>query len=331
MLTIKEIAEMANVSRATVSRVLNASGYVSEAARKRVLEVVEKTGYVPSQHAKSLRTKQTKVIGVILPKISTETSSRIVDGMNDVFSKQGFQILLTTTNLEPEKEIEYIRLLKSRQVDGIVLFATNINAELITEIEQLQLPFVAIGQDIPGVCSVTYEDFQSSKTMVKAIIEKGYKNIAFIGVDESDRAVGLDRKQGFLKSMEEHNLVVRKEWVKTTNFDIPSGYEAMKIIMEHSETKEIPDAVFAVTDRIAIGAMQYLKEVGYKIPDQIAVSGMGAADISQYVQPALTTIEYENQRAGKEAALLLLDQIVKNERNDKKVILGYRLIIRDSI
>jgi LacI family transcriptional regulator, sucrose operon repressor len=331
MLTIKEIAEMANVSRATVSRVLNESGYVSAAAKKRVLEVIEKTGYVPSQHAKSLRTKQTKVIGVILPKISTETSSRVVDGMNDVFSEHGYQILLTTTNLNPEKEIEYIRLLKSRQVDGIVLIATNINKELMAEIEQLQIPFVAIGQDIPGVCSVTYDDYEASKTMAKAIIEKGYKNIAFIGVDESDRAVGIRRKKGFLDSMKEHNLTVREGWVKETNFDILSGYEAMKEIMEQSEKDDYPDAVFAVTDRIAIGAMQYLKEAGYKIPNQMAVSGMGAADISQYVQPALTTIEYENQRAGEEAAFMLLDQIVKNEKNDKKMILGYRLIVRDSI
>jgi LacI family transcriptional regulator, sucrose operon repressor len=331
MLTIREIAEMANVSRATVSRVLNESGYVSAAARKRVLEVIEKTGYVPSQHAKSLRTKQTKVIGVILPKISTETSSRVVDGLNDVFSDQGYQILLTTTNLHPEKEIEYIRLLKSRQVDGIVLIATNINLELIAEIEQLQIPFVAIGQDIPGFCSVTYDDYGAAKAMTKAMIRKGYKNIAFIGVDESDRAVGVRRKQGFLESMKEHNLTVKQEWVKIANFDISSGYEAMKEIMEQSETESYPDAVFSVTDRIAIGAMQYLKETGYKIPDQIAVSGMGAADISQYVQPTLTTIEYENQMAGTEAALILLDQIVKNEKSNNKVILGYRLIVRDSI
>lgn len=331
MLTIKQIAEMANVSRATVSRVLNDSGYVSTEAKARVLKVIEKTGYVPSQHAKSLRTKQSKVIGVILPKISTETSSRVVDGLNTVLQERGYQILLTATNLEPQKEVEYLRLLKSRQVDGIILLATNINDELTNEIRQLNMPFVAIGQEIPNVASVTYDDYHAAKSMAETIIDKGYKKIAFIGVDESDRAVGELRKQGFLDALKENQLSTHEQWVVKTNFDIPSGYDAMKQIMENSRAGVIPEAVFAVTDRIAIGAMQFLKEKGYKIPGQIAIAGMGAADISQYIQPALTTIEYENQKAGEEGARILLEQLETNEPSEQQVILGYRLIQRDSI
>lgn len=331
MLTIKQIAEMANVSRATVSRVLNDSGYVSSEAKSRVLKVIEETGYVPSQHAKSLRTKQSKVIGVILPKISTETSSRVVDGLNNVLQERGYQILLTATNLDPQKEVEYLRLLKSRQVDGIILLATNINDELMNEIKQLNMPFVAIGQEIPDVASVTYDDYHAAKSMIQTIIARGYKEIAFIGVDESDRAVGVLRKQGFLDALKENKLSTRKEWMVKTQFDISSGYDAMKWIMENSRDGNIPQAVFAVTDRIAIGAMQYLKEKGYTIPEQMAIAGMGAADLSQYIEPALTTIEYENQKAGEEGARILLDQIETNESSVQKVILGYRLIERPSI
>src|SRR4051794_22260656 len=114
MITINEIAQRANVSRTTVSRVINNSGYVSEEVKRRVSKVIEETGYVPSENAKSLRTKKTKVIGVILPKISTDTSSRLVKGLDEIFAKEGYQILLANTNLVPEKEIEYLRLLKSR-------------------------------------------------------------------------------------------------------------------------------------------------------------------------------------------------------------------------
>lgn len=330
VLTIKEIAEMASVSRSTVSRVLNESGYVSEDARKRVLQVIEKTGYVPSQHAQSLRTKKTKVIGVILPKLGTETAGRIVNGMNDILSKQGYQILLTSTNLQAQKEIEYLKLLKSRQVDGIILSATNIKEDLMIEIKQLQLPFVAIGQDIPSVPSVTYDDFLAAKRMTQLMIQKGRRNIAFIGVDETDKAVGVMRKKGFIDAMNEHKLPVRSEWMSQADFDIPSGYQAMSRIMAQTSS-EIPDGLFCATEKIAIGAMQFLKVAGYSIPEQISITGIGASDISKYVEPALTTMDYENETAGKEAAKILLEQIERNENSQKKVVLNGRLIMGNSI
>ncbi|MCM3586568.1 LacI family transcriptional regulator [Mesobacillus maritimus] len=331
MLTIKEIAEMARVSRSTVSRVLNESGYVSEEARKRVLEVVERTGYVPSQHAQSLRTKKTRVIGVVLPKLGTETAGRVVNGINEILSEQGYQILLTSTNLQAEKEIEYLRLLKSRQVDGIILSATNINDNLLAEIKQLKLPFVAIGQDIPSVSSVTYDDFHAAKAMTELMIKKGRSKIAFIGVDEADQAVGVMRKQGFLQAMKQNGLQVRKEWMVTADFDIPSGSRAMAQILAETTEGNKPDAIFCVTERIAVGAMQTLKETGFKIPAQISITGIGASDISKYVDPALTTMDYENETAGKEAAKMLLAQIEKNILTHKKIVLNGRLIIRNSI
>ncbi|WP_174734398.1 LacI family DNA-binding transcriptional regulator [Mesobacillus harenae] len=330
MLTIKEIAEMAGVSRTTVSRVLNDSGYVSDEARKRVVKVIEETGYIPSQQAKSLRTKKTKVIGVVIPKLGTETSGRLVNGMNEVFSKYGYQILLTSSNLEPQKEIEYLRLLKSRQVDGIILSATTISDELITEIHQLKMPFVAVGQNIPGVANVIYDDFNASKAMTGLLIERGRKNIAFIGVPESDQAVGIERKQGFIKQMEKHNLLIRPEWMAIADFSITSGYHAMSKIIENA-AGWVPDGVFCVTDRMAIGAMQYLKEAGHRVPDDISVAGIGASDISKYFQPALTTMDYENEVAGQEAAQILLAQIEKSENFQKTITLNGRLIERDSI
>ncbi|OCA82881.1 LacI family DNA-binding transcriptional regulator [Pseudobacillus wudalianchiensis] len=331
MLTIKEIAEMAKVSRSTVSRVLNDSGYVSEEARRRVLAVIEETGYMPSQHAKALRTKKTKVIGVILPKISTETSGRVVNGINEVLQDQGYQILLTATNLDYQKEIEYLRLLKSRQVDGIILIATTVNAELVAEIHQLNKPFVAIGQDIPKASSVTFDDYHAAKEMTNYLIRKGYKNIAFIGVDESDPAVGIHRKQGFMSAMQDAKLTIHKEWMGQANFTIPSGFEAMKRIIRNSPENLRPDAVFAVTDRIAVGAMQYLKKAGFTVPQEMAVAGIGAADISKYIDPALTTIDFENERAGREAAVILLEKIESHKEQQKKVVLNYRVIEGDSV
>ncbi|PLR84874.1 LacI family DNA-binding transcriptional regulator [Bacillus sp. V33-4] len=330
MITINAIAERAGVSRTTVSRVLNSSGYVSEEARKRVLAVIEETGYVPNEYAKSLRTKKTKVVGVVLPKISTETASRLVDGIDKILADEGYQILLTNTNLEPEKEIEYLKLLKSRNVDGVILSATNINDELLKEIENLNIPFVAVGQEIPDVSTVVFDDFYAAKEMAELLINRGHQKIAFIGVDPADRSVGHSRKDGYLAALKEHDLPIVDDWQQTGIFDVESGYKAMKTILE--KATERPTAVLAVTDRLAVGAMQYLKESGYRIPENIAVAGMGASEMSKYVSPSLTTMDFNYERAGEEAARQILNKINRpGEEKEKKIVLNYRIIKRNSI
>lgn len=329
MTTINDIAKMANVSRTTVSRVLNNNGYVSESARERVMKVVEETGYIPSVSAKSLRTKRSGVIGVILPKISTETASRVVGGINEVVAKEGFQILLTDTELNHEKEIEYIRLLHSRHVDGIILLATNVNDRLLNAIEDASLPFISLGQELPGVTSIVYDDYHASRDMTNMIIQKGHKKIAYIGVGEDDPAVGLLRKQGFIETIQEAGLEVEESWMEYGDFSIESGYESMKQIIEASPGN-LPTAVFVVTDRMAVGAMEYLKEQGLRIPQDIAVTGIGASVMSKYISPSLTTIDYFNKEAGTMAAELLLEQL-QDKNTKKKFLQNYRLIERDSV
>ncbi|MDL4843144.1 LacI family DNA-binding transcriptional regulator [Aquibacillus rhizosphaerae] len=329
MATIKEIASMANVSRTTVSRVLNNSGYVSEEVRKRIIKVIEETGYVPSQQAKSLRTKKTKVIGVILPTIKTETSGRLVAGMDDELSEAGYQILLANTNHEKQKEIEFLQLLKVRQVDGIILAATNVNDLLVEKIKQLDIPFVAIGQEISDVSNILYDDYQAAKDITSLFINKGHQQIGFIGVDESDLAVGMWRKKGFFDQMEEKGLSVEEAWVEQGVFNIQSGYEAMSRIIQNSN--QTPTAVFAVTDRLAIGAIRWLNEHSYAIPSDMAIAGVGASELSNYITPPLTTVDYENEKAGKEAAKLILRQIEKNNKVIEKITLNYRLLERDSV
>lgn len=329
MVTIKEIAKRANVSRTTVSRVINNSGYVSEEAKKRVLKVIEETGYIPSENAKSLRTKKTKVIGVILPKISTETSSRLVKGLDEILAREGYQILLANTNLNPEKEIEYIKLLKSRHVDGIILSATNINRPLLEEIYQLKIPFVTVGQYIPELANVLFDDYKASKDIVNLMIKKGHSKIAFIGVDEQDRSVGYLRKSGYLDAMKENELTVEEGWVQKGVFDVDSGYESIKAIMDESEVK--PTALLAVTDRLAIGALHYIKEIGLSVPDDFAVAGMGASELSKYIFPPLTTVDFSIEDAGLEAAGLILEQIEGQIPQETVRTIKYRHIKRSSI
>ncbi|TVT27726.1 LacI family transcriptional regulator [Salinicoccus cyprini] len=329
MITINDIAKLAGVSRTTVSRVINNSGYISEKSRKRVMDAIAETGFVPSQHAKSLRTKQTKIIGVILPKISTDTSSRTVDGMTEVFEAQGYQILLTRTNLDREKEIEHLRLLQNRQVDGIILIATNTSQELVDEIKDSKVPVVVVGQEIHDVPSIIFDDYAAARHMTQLMIEKGRRHIGYIGVDEEDRSVGVLRKQGYTDAMAAHGLHMEDAWIQKGDFSIDSGYAAMERMMLASY--ERLDAVFAATDRMGLGAWKYLKRHGFDIPGDIAVVGIGASETSHFIDPALTTIEYAHAQAGRESALVML-QVLQDEKEfcDKKV-LDFNLVERDSL
>ncbi|PPA70328.1 LacI family DNA-binding transcriptional regulator [Jeotgalibacillus proteolyticus] len=329
MTTINDIAKMANVSRTTVSRVLNNKGYVSEDVRDRILKLVKETGYTPSLSAKSLRTKKSGVIGVILPKISTETASRVVSGINEVVSKEDYQILLTDTELNKEKEIEFIRLLKSRQVDGIILLATNINEDLTQAIQTADLPFISIGQDLPGVTSILYDDYHAAADVTNMMISHQHKKIAYIGVGEQDPSVGGLRKEGYLDTMAKNELPIHNEWIQEGDFSIESGYECAKKIIKNSASN-LPTAIFCVTDRMAIGAMEYLREQGFSIPKDIAIAGIGASTLSKYVTPALTTVDYFNKHAGEKAAQLLLAQM-KKKKPKEKFVQSYRLIKRDSV
>ncbi|WP_018921892.1 LacI family DNA-binding transcriptional regulator [Salsuginibacillus kocurii] len=329
MPTIKDIAELANVSPATVSRVLNNSGYVSSAARKRVIEAIEKTNYVPSEHAKSLRTKKTQVIGVVMPRLSTETSSRVVHGIDKVLSAKGYQILLATSDLSPEKEIDQLRLLQSKQVEGIIFLATNVSENLQKELSELETPLVALGQDLPGVSTVLYDDYHAACDVVDWFLAKGHTKIGFIGVSAHDEAVGRKRRNGYQAQMNEAALPVEKSWMQEASFDIESGYEATRRMFKESTTT--PTAIFAVTDRLAVGAMEYIKQAGMSIPEDVALAGIGASEIGKYVTPPLATVDYANEEAGMKATNLLLDHISNGDNSHKKFVMPYGLLARDSL
>ncbi|WP_252313886.1 LacI family DNA-binding transcriptional regulator [Sinobaca sp. H24] len=330
MTTIKDIARMANVSRTTVSRVLNESSAVSKEARERVHRIIEETGYIPSENAKSLRTKKTKVIGVILPRLSTETTTRVVSGIDKELGKKGFQILLASSDLNLDKEVEHIKLLESRRVDGIILLATNTLDPIKEAVSEAKVPVIVVGQEFPDAICLMYDDFRAAYDLTNLFIKKAYKKIGLISVDEADEAVGFWRKKGYIKALEEAGLSIEENWQAEGAFTIESGYTAMKTIWESSDTK--PDSVVCATDRMAIGAADYLAHIGAAIPGDVGIAGFGASELSQYAKPALTTVDYYNEQAGIEAAKILLEEMENPAvKKNKKNILKYGLIERNSL
>lgn len=326
-MTITEIAEMAGVSVSAVSRYLN-KGYVSEEKQKKIREVIEKTGYHPSKQAQILRTKKTKVIGVILPKISSEAIARVADGISNVLSQEGYQMLLASTENDPKKEVEYLQLFNKNPVDGILFSASIYDKTHRDVLKKLNIPIVIISQKFEDYACVYHDDFGAAKEMTNLLIQSGKKQIAHIKVTEEDKAAGLARTQGYFAALKDAGIHVNQNLVVEAQFTLESGYEKMKNLME---TNPELDAVFCATDTLAIGAISYLHDVGKKIPEDVAVAGIGHNKMSRVIQPRLSTAHLFYKTSGVEAAKMLLEMIEEKNAYSKQMKLGYKVIDGESI
>ncbi|WP_114764994.1 LacI family DNA-binding transcriptional regulator [Vibrio rhodolitus] len=331
MPTIKEIAQLAESSISSVSRVINNSGYVGEEARKRIQKVLDETGYRPNALAKALHSKRSQTIGVILPKINATSSGENIAGIDQYYADKGYSIILGNTNHSVDKEIEFLDLFAEKQVDGIILIATTITPEHETKIKKLRVPLVVMGQTATdGSPSVLFDEISAAKDMMAHLVALNHQRIAFIGVSELDISVGQKRKQGYLESLAAHGMQAKPEWMSIGDFSVESGYKACETIFTNSQTK--PDSIFAVNDKMAIGAINYLLENGYRVPQDISVCGVGGGAMSAYYNPKITSLVYDFHESGRMAAELLHGLIEKTQTIAKNHIsfVPYSLAQRDS-
>ena len=325
-MNINEIAKLAGVSRATVSRYLN-EGYVSEEKKERIREVIEKTGYQPSTQAQTLRTKKTRLVGVILPKINSDTVSRMVAGISDVLSKNGYQLLLANTNNDIAEELKYLNLFKDRQVDGILFIATILTARHKKLLKACQVPVVILGQLLDGYSCVYHDDYHAAEQITELLLEHG-KVPGFIGVTTKDEAAGLNRKKGFEAAVRAKKVDCPPERMAEAQFTMESGYEKMKELLKR-EPKI--DAVFCATDNIAIGAMRYLKEIGKSIPHDVELAGIGDTPLAGLVEPALATVHLYYKTAGAEAAAMLVEHMEKEDAVSRELKMGFEIKKKASV
>ena len=330
-LNIIDIAKLAGVSKSTVSRYLN-NGYVGAESREKIKKVIDETGFMPQSYAKSLRTGKTNLIGVIVPKISTETAPRVVQGITEVLSENNYDVLIANTNLSVEKEFEYLNIFKNNQVDGVIFMGTKITPRHKEIMNKLNVPIVVVAQYMDNYPCVYHDDFNAAKYMTEYLIGKGHKNIGFIGVYEEDRSVGLERENGYIAALKENDLEVDMENLKLGDFSYESGYELTKKLIKK---KNIPTAIFAVTDNLAIATIDCLKDNGLNVPEDVAVVSIGDTRISQVVSPKLTTIHYNYKTSGRKSAEIMIELLksgIRTSKTIKKDIkLSYRLIERNSV
>lgn len=325
-MTIKEIAEMSGVSRATVSRYLN-HGYVSQEKADRIRKVIDETGYTPSVSAKLLRSNRTNLIGVIIPKISSDSISRMVSGISEVLTAHGLQMILAVTDNNEKEEIRYLKTFRQNNADGIILFGTILTAEHYEVLREISTPVVILSQQAEGFSCVYSDDYHAASAL-GALVGRTAAHPAILTVTEKDIAVGQNRLKGLLDGLKRCGRTVEPDCIRESLFSMESGYEnAAALLKSHPET----DTILCATDTIAAGVLRCLHEQGIRIPEEIQVTGFGDSSFSTAVSPALTTVHFYYEEAGEKTASVLLSQIdAEGAPVIREIQLAYDLVQRAS-
>ncbi|MDE7260452.1 MAG: LacI family DNA-binding transcriptional regulator [Oscillospiraceae bacterium] len=323
-MNISEIARRAGVSNAAVSRYLN-NGYLSEEKRAAIRRVIEETGYRPSVQAQTLRTRKTKTVGVILPRIDSSSTGSVMSGIAATLERKEFRLLLADTHNDPAKELEYLEIFGQQNVDGVILIATVFTPAHIRAIRERKIPIVIVGQHLPNTPCVYHDDYHAFYDMTKLVLEKGCRRLGYIGALAQDRAVGQERSCAFQDAVREAGLPEQPAVI--ADFSILSGRQKARELLESTGPL---DALVCATDSIAAGALQYLRSQGLRVPEQILLTGHGASDVSGVTNPTITTIRYYYEESGAEAAGLLLELMDKPSLPPKEIKLGYTIVENES-
>lgn len=329
---IKIIAEKAGVSTATVSRVLSGYPGVSEKTKKKVMKVTSQLNYEVDGIARSLRQKKTYKIGVIFENVLSQFYSTLAKSIEGVANKYGYSVILCNADDDPEKELKYLKVLRSSRVDGIIIAPTGKNSDYVNNLLQTNIKVVLVDRLIDGVdCdAVLVDNEKGAYIAVKYLVDNGYKKIALIN-GFIDRTTGRERLNGYIRALKESNISVNNNFIKIGDFKKRSGILLSEELLKNQDK---PEAIFAANLDLTLGTLLTVKKLGLKIPEDIAIIGFDDSDWAQILEPPLTVISQPVYDLGSTAAELLIKNIEENDdsKREKLIItLNTKLIKRNSV
>lgn len=336
-ITISDIAKEAGVSISTVSRVMNNTKAVSDELREKVYKVIEKNNYVPNVHAQSLTTKKTGIIGVVVPDISNSVFGAITKGINNICTQEGYTLMVCESGGTMEREISLLNTLEERQIDGVIFSGIDVNKEIIDVMKEKNYPIVLVQQEanLEGnpFDTVTCNNTQAIYDVVKFYYEMGHRRIAYLGGPDYDYSSGQLRLAGYEKAMKEFGLEMPNSYIQQVEFSYDDGYAGMRKIYE--ESQELPTAVVAAGDVIAIGAIQFINNSNLMVPNDISVVGFDDLEFCTYIKPALSTVRIPYFDEGEMSAELLFNRIKqgKESRDEENALLytEHKIIRRGTV
>ncbi|MEN2767037.1 LacI family DNA-binding transcriptional regulator [Ornithinibacillus xuwenensis] len=326
MANIHQVAMLAGVSVATVSRVLNQQETVTAKTRIKVEEAIKKLNYEPNLLGRNLRTSESRILLILIPSISNPFYTEIIKGIETTALSQHYNILLCETDSNPERENIYYDLVRKKMADGIISMDPAVNIETLIKLAQTHsiIQCSEYAED-SGIPYVTINNEEAAYRAVKHLVKLGHERIAIINSDEKF-LYARQRLAGYKRALAEHGINPRDSYsLYTHQLGFDYGKQAMKKILK---LEEKPTAVFAVSDLLAIGALKEINQSGLNVPDDIAVVGFDNIDFSNMTNPTLTTISQPMYKMGSIAAEMLIDKI--KGKTVESITLDHELITRES-
>ncbi|EHL72785.1 catabolite control protein A [Bacillus sp. FSL W8-1127] len=327
--TIYDVAREANVSMATVSRVVNGNPNVKPTTRKKVLEVIERLGYRPNAVARGLASKKTTTVGVIIPDISHIFYAELARGIEDIATMYNYNIILSNSDQNKEKEIRLLNTMLGKQVDGIVFMSGTITEEHVKEFERSSVPIVLAGsvEQSNQIPSVNIDYKRAAYEAVEMLTKKGHKRIGFVAAPFNNTISKEFIFEGYKEALKDAGISWKEEWLFEGDYTYDSGMEAWGKFRENAEK---PTAIFVSNDEMALGVIHGAQDDGVHIPDDLEIVSFESTKLSVMVRPKLTAVVQPLYDIGAVAMRLLTKYMNKEEVKDHIVILPHRIEKRNS-
>lgn len=335
MATIYEVARLAGVSTATVSRALNRSGYVSEAVRQRVHRAAAELSFVPNRAARSLVNKRTFSLALLIPDIVNPFFPALARGAEDAASAAHHNLILCNTDHQKRRESQYVAMLREKRVDGLICAGTTMGPQQLAALLRNGFPVVAVDRSLRGreVDTVVCDNVRGAELAIAHLVAVGHRRIALI-TGPLAVSTARERLSGARRALDEAGLEVAGEWIVEGDYQLEGGYRAAKHLFqkvrERSAGAVAPLGLFAANDLMAAGAIMACREEGLSVPEDVSVIGFDDIALAKALSPPLTTIAQPAYELGRTAAEALLARIADPGRSVKTVTLVPALVVRDS-
>ncbi|WP_462413043.1 LacI family DNA-binding transcriptional regulator [Neobacillus sp. Marseille-QA0830] len=329
MVTIKDIAKIANVSHTTVSRALNDSPLIKPGTKKKILEIASQLNYTPNYNAKSLVMKRSYTIGLFLTSITQGTSSSFfvetVKGVNQIIN-QNYNLFVRGID-----DIHDYATIHNKRFDGIILMSqSEVDDGFIAYLKEKEIPCVVLNRDIgdPSIINILSNDKEGSTQVVKHLLQSGHRAIGLIEGIKGFKS-SMERREGYLKALIDYNIPIKNEYIIQGNYDMESGYKAMEKLLALDNP---PTAVFCSNDDMAIGAINAAFAHGVRVPDDISIVGFDDIEFARYTNPSLTTVKRPIEKISSLGAKKILEMMNTEEPiAGEKIFVETELVIRQSV
>ncbi len=331
MVTIKDVAKLSGVSIATVSRTLAEPHKVSEKTREKVMQAVERSGYVANTLARNFRRRRSNMIVVLVPDIANPFFANIIQGIEHVANKHHYRILLGDTQGDEARERSYAELVSQRQADGVICLGRRIPFPYRKGRKTLDpnWPPFAMACEYHGeipVPTVCIDNVAAAREAVEHLLSLGHQRVAFIN-GPKDLPLCEDRLEGYKQAMKAAKIPFKSQLVKTGDFTLASGYACMQALLAGTQR---PTALFCASDEMAIGAMQACREANLNLPRDMSIVGFDDIAFASFSHPRLTSVHQPRNAIGERVMLMMLNMLEEGGQEEGRTVLPHELVVRDS-